>query len=294
MELRQRAAEALRELPPSVHEMVPPAVRRSLRHRLGRYYAWEVGYDHHDTPVLAPGETNGPPGFVGIGVQKAGTSWWYRLVVDHPQVSHRPSIHKERHFFARFGTDEFGPSDIADYQAWFPRAAGTTTGEWTPDYFSYPWVPPLLARAAPEAKLLLLLRDPVQRFRSGLAAQVRSGANHVGTAQAGALNRSLYAPALRRWQDHFPDQQLLVMQYEACVADPVGHLTATYEFLGLDPDHRPHDLRREVNKTVQGSIELPPDALERLEEILAPDIAELATLVPKLDLSLWPSAARLG
>ena len=61
--------------------------------------------DHHDTPVLAPGETNGPPGFVGIGVQKAGTSWWYRLVVDHPQVSHRPSIHKERHFFARFGTD---------------------------------------------------------------------------------------------------------------------------------------------------------------------------------------------
>ena len=229
--------------------------------------------------------------FVGIGVQKAGTSWWYRLVVDHPQVSHRPSIHKERHFFARFGTQAFGPNDIADYQAWFPRVAGTTTGEWTPDYFSYPWVPPLLAQAAPDAKLLLLLRDPVQRFRSGLAAQVRSGANHVGTAQAGALARSLYADALRRWQRHFPDRQLLVMQYEACVANPVEHLTATYEFLGLDPGHRPHDLRREVNKTVQGSIELPPDALARLEEIVAPDIAELASLVPNLDLSLWPDYA---
>ena len=154
-------------------------------------------------------------------------------------------------------------------------------------------MPPLLARAAPEAKLLLLLRDPVQRFRSGLAAQVRSGANHVGTAQAGALTRSLYAAALRRWQAHFPDQQLLVMQYEACVADPVGHLMATYEFLGLDPGHRPHDLRRPVNKTVQGVHRAAPGRARAPGEIVAPDIAELATLVPSLDLSLWPSAARV-
>jgi hypothetical protein len=292
MKLRKRAADAFRDLSPGVHKAVPPAVRRSLRHRLSRYYAWEPGYDHHDTPVLEAGECNGPPGFVGIGVQKAGTSWWYRLVVDHPEVSQRPTIHKERHFFARFGTDAFGPDDIADYRAWFPRAAGTTTGEWTPDYFSYPWVPPLLAQAAPDTKLLLLLRDPVERFRSGLTAQVRSGANHVGTAQSGALARSLYAQALRRWQVYFPPEQLLVMQYEACVADPAEHLQTTYEFLGLDPSHRPQDLRRQVNKTAQGSIRLAPDAMERLEEIVAPDIAALATLLPNLDLSLWPSAGQ--
>ncbi len=290
MELRQRAAEVFRDLPPGFHDKVPPEVRRSLRHRLGRYYAWEAAYDHHKTPVLEPGETNGPPGFVGIGVQKAGTSWWFRLIVDHPQVSHRSSIHKERHFFGRFGADSFGPADVADYHRWFPRRAGTTTGEWTPDYFSYPWAPPLMAQAAPDAKLLLLLRDPVQRFRSGLASQVRNGANHIGAAQAGALSRSLYSASLRRWRACFPDEQLLVMQYEACVARPTEHLSATYEFLGLDPSYRPDHIGRAVNKTVRGKIELPPDALERIERVVAPDIAELAPLVPTLDLSLWPTA----
>ncbi len=49
-----------------------------------------------------------------------------------------------------------------------------------------------------------------------------------------------------------------------------------------------------MNKTLAGSIDLPGDALERLTEIVAPDIADLATLVPTLDLSLWPSAGRGG
>jgi hypothetical protein len=292
MGLRQRAAEALRDLPLGLHESVPPSVRRSLRHRLGRYYAWEIGFDHHRTPALEPGEESGPPGFVGIGVQKAGTSWWYTLVVNHPSVSERPEIHKERHFFARFGAEEFGAVDIADYAAWFPRRSGTITGEWTPDYFYYPWAPPLLAKAAPDAKLLLILRDPIQRFRSGLAHQVRNGAGHVGSTQAEALGRSLYADALRRWQAWFPPDQLLVMQYEACVAAPAEQLAATYEFLGLDAGHRPAHLRSEVNKTVEAKAGLSADVLGRLEEIVAPDIAELARMVPTLDLSLWPSVGR--
>jgi hypothetical protein len=162
-------------------------------------------------------------------------------------------------------------------------------GEWTPDYFYYPWVPPLLARAAPQTKLLLILRDPVQRFRSGLAHQVRNGADHVGSAQAEAVGRSLYSDALRRWQACFPPDQLLVMQYETCVAEPVRQLVKTYEFLGLDPSYRPADLREEVNKTVEAKAGLPEDALDRLDGIFAPDLAALARLLPDLDLSLWPS-----
>jgi hypothetical protein len=289
MGLRQHALQVMADLPDGVHEAVPASLRRSLRHRLDRYYAWEYGYDHHHTPALAPGQENGPPGFVGIGVQKAGTSWWYRLIVRHPDVSD-PPIHKERHFFARFGAEAFGPGAIDDYHAWFPRQVGTMAGEWTPDYFYYPWVPSLLAEAAPDTKLLLILRDPVQRFRSGLAHQVRNGADHVGSAQAEAVGRSLYSDALRRWQACFPPEQLLVMQYETCVAAPVRQLVKTYEFLGLDPSYRPADLREEVNKTVEAKAGLPEDALGRLEEIFAPDLAALAGLLPDLDLSLWPSA----
>jgi hypothetical protein len=172
--------------------------------------------------------------------------------------------------------------------------AGTTTGEWTPDYFYQPWVPPLLAEAAPRAKLLLILRDPVQRFRSGLAHQLRTGADHVGAAQAEAVNMSLYADSLRRWHKAFPADQLLVLQYEACTARPLDHLETTYEFLGLDPTFRPDDLRAEVNKSTETKASLTEDARRRLEDVLAPDIDEVAALVPTLDLSLWPSANRHG
>ncbi len=293
MGLRRRAAEALRDLPAGWHESVPPALRRALRHRLDRYYAWELGYDHHRTPELEPGEVNGPPDFVGIGVQKAGTSWWNRLITDHPHVSDRRSIHKERHFFARFGADHFGAADVADYQHWFPRVVGTITGEWTPDYFYYPWVPPLLAEAAPDAKLILILRDPVERFRSGLAHQIRNGADHVGSTQAEAIGRSLYADALCRWQRCFPPERILIMQYEACVAQPAAQLQATYTYLGLDPEFEPPDLRALLNRTVEQKVGLPADALARLEELFVTDIAEVARLVPALDLSLWPSAGPL-
>ena len=96
--------------------------------------------------------------------------------------------------------------------------------------------------------------------------------------------------ALQRWTRCFPPEQLLILQYESCVANPIRELVTTYEFLGLDPSYRPEDLRDEVNKTVERKAGLPDDALHRLREIFAPDIISLADMVPTLDLTLWPSA----
>ena len=101
--LRDRAAEALHDLPETAHKLAPIEVRRAVRHKLGVFYAWERGFDFHDTPSLAAGQVNGPPDFVGIGVQKAGTSWWFRLITDHPEVStldscqnqHKPTRHQQ-------------------------------------------------------------------------------------------------------------------------------------------------------------------------------------------------------
>ncbi len=276
----------MRRLPLGVHKAVPPGVRRRLRHALGRYYVWEPHFDHHRTPELEPGESDGPPDFVGIGVQKAGTTWWYHLIISHPGVFARSWRHKERHFFARYGSQSFGPSDVTDYHGWFPRIPGTVAGEWTPDYFCYPWVPPLLAQAAPHAKLLLILRDPVERFRSGLAHQIRNGSDDAG-AVAEAVRRSLYAESLRRWLDHFPAEQLLVLQYERCVAEPEKELAVTYEFLGLDTAYRPERLTDPVNRTAEGRTVLGHEVSRRLEEIFALDIAELSKVMPSVDVSLW-------
>jgi len=60
---------------------LPPTVRTVLLHARGDYAPWEAGFDF-TPPDLGPGEAVGPPDFVGVGVQKAGTSWWYELIVE--------------------------------------------------------------------------------------------------------------------------------------------------------------------------------------------------------------------
>jgi len=282
MSLRSVAAAGLRRL--------PPRVRLGLLHGLGRYAPWEQGFDF-SPPELEPGEVIGPPDFVGIGVQKAGTSWWYELIVAHPDVSARPGIHKERHYLSRFGTSSFGPAEIETYHGWFPRQPGTLAGEWTPDYIEFPWVAPLLALAAPEARLLVMLRDPVERFLSGLAHQRRHPESATRASVSDAVDRGFYHRALAPWSPYIGRGRLLVLQYERCSVDPVGQLARSYRFLGLDDSFTPPDLHRPVGRTKQGKLDLADDARRRLVETYASDVGALAGQFPELDLALWPNFA---
>ncbi len=266
------------------HKLPPQMVNAVLR-RFGRFAPWEDGFDY-TPPPLDPGERHGPPDFVGIGVQKAGTSWWYELIVDHPGVFARSGIHKERHYLSHFGTRAFGAEEVERYYGWFPRPAGAKTGEWTPDYLGFPWVAPLLAEAAPEARLLVLLRDPVERLRSGLYFRLGGGAPDDETTAAEAVRLGFYARSLRRYLDYFPREQILVLQYERCTSDPAGQLQETYRFLGLE-DHEPDHLRRAVNASA-GKLPLEEATVDRLIDMYAADVADLAALVPTLDLSCWP------
>lgn len=264
---------------------LPPGPRLGVLHALGRYAPWEAGFDT-TPPAPAPAEEPGPPDFVGIGVQKAGTTWWYDLLVAHPRVWHRPDLHKERHLLDRLDTLALGAAAAARYHGWFPRPPGMLAGEWTPDYVLHPWVAPLLEELAPAARLLVLVRDPVERLRSGLAHHRRTGGDVTGAVLAEAVARGFYHRSLAPWAGAAADGRLLVLQYERCVADPVGQLRRTYAFLGLD-HHVPEEVRRPVN--VGGDVPpLEPGARRRLAEVYAADARALAEDFG-VDLSLWPS-----
>jgi hypothetical protein len=269
-----------------------PGLRRQVLHRLGRYAPWEVEFDF-TPPALGPGEEAGPPAFVGIGAQKAGTTWWYELMLDHPLITSRPEIHKERHFFDRFGAQAMSPGDVGQYYGWFPHRVGTVTGEWTPDYLAYPWVPALLQRAAPDTRLLLSVRDPVERFRSGLAHQARMGQPRDGAAMAEAVQRGLYHQAVAGWLEHFDPGALLVLQHERCVIDRDGQLDATFAHLGLAPHHPPPEVRS-ARPAGSGRQPLDDEVRRQLVEIYAPDVTALATRFDHLDLTLWPNFAYLA
>jgi hypothetical protein len=268
-----------------------PRTRSAILHRAGIFAPWERGFDF-TPPVPAPGFETGPPDFVGVGVQKAGTSWWYDLILDHPGVSSMDGIPKELHYFSHFAVAPFGKREIDRYRGWFPRRPGTIIGEWTPDYLGYPWVAPLLARAAPEVKVLVILRDPVERFRSGLSYRLRQGAPDAGAAVADALRQGFYARALRRLFAHVDPERVLVLQYEQCVGDPVAQLSATFRFLGL-PEHTPAGLRRAIN--VSGpKLSFDPLARRRLGDLYRRDVEDLVSILPSFDLALWPDFTALA
>ena len=282
------AAERLRRVALPALAALPLPARRVVLHAFGRYAPWEDGFDF-SAPALGAGEVAGPPDFVGIGAQKSGTTWWYELIATHPDVACRADIFKERHFFGRFATRPFGEADVETYHSWFPRPEGRITGEWTPDYLHQPWVPPLLAKSAPEARLLLLVRDPVERFRSGLSHHRRHTGRLTADVHADAVARGLYGRYLEQWLEHFPPDRVLVLQYEQCAADPSGQLERTYRFLGLSPFSPPGMLTR---VSASGElVALDRDVRRRLADVYASDVRLLSTLAPDLDLNLWPSAA---
>jgi hypothetical protein len=233
---------------------------------------------------------------VGLGAQKAGTSWWNSLIHLHPAVHRAGGQPKELHFFDRSWEEPFGEADVERYARYFPRPKDGVTGEWTPGYLIDFWTPELLARAAPDARVLVLLRDPLERFRSGLTHQLATSRKPlIHRDIQGAFQRGLYAPQLRRVLAAFAADRVFIGQYEACRADPRGQLARTYGFLGLPP-FEPDDsaMAGEVNPTTRAKYEPPASLREALVSGYAPDLEQLAELVPDLDLSLWSTAREVG
>jgi Sulfotransferase family len=242
-----------------------------------------------EPPAPPPGWHVAPPDYVGVGTARSGTSWWDQLIRMHPRVARMAETPKEVHFFDPYWEHGLAAEDAARYHAWFARPDGFLCGEWTPGYMLDVWTPALLRQAAPEARLLVLLRDPVERFRSGrtLAENRLTVGSTARAAANAAFNRGIYADQLLRLWASFPRQQTLILQYERCVADPAGQLRRTFEFLGLDDDLDGMDLTRRVNESRGPKVGLSAWQEDVLVRRYQPENERLAVLLPDLDLSLW-------
>lgn len=241
--------------------------------------------------MTGTGQDRRGPDFVGVGTQRSGTTWWFDSLLEHPDVVAPESGKKELHYFQRFCLREMTDADVAHYRTRFAPGPGQVAGEWTPRYAHDFWTPPLLRRAAPDAKLLLLLRDPIERLRSGLPHRLdMAGIPRAQRAVTDAIERGRYATQLRRLLAWWEPDRLLVLQYERCVADPAGEYARTLRFLGVDDGFVPDDLRRPRGVSYDGHK--PPlwdDLLAGLRAALDQEVADLAALVPDIDLSLWPN-----
>jgi sulfotransferase family protein len=251
-----------------------------------------------DPQPCPPGWVTGPPDFVGVGAQRCGTTWWHRQITIHPGVPFKGTLHhKEVHFFDALPGVAMGPAEAERYARYFPRPAeGGVTGEWTPRYMHDGWPLAQIRAVAPEARILVLLRDPVDRYASGYAREDRLAheRGEPGISEATVSEqreRGLYADQVEQVLETFGRDRVLILQYERCRADYGGQLQRTYAFLGLDPGFRPAAPRAAPRAPRERDLAAAERA--RLAQEYAPDVARLAALAPEVDPALWPSVRDL-
>ncbi|MDP9365631.1 MAG: sulfotransferase domain-containing protein [Chloroflexota bacterium] len=235
-------------------------------------------------------ERRQPPDFVIIGAQKGGTTSLYRYLTEHPDVG--GATKKEVHFF-----DRSYDKGLDWYLAHFPeRGEFAVVGESGPSYLFHPEVPERVRRTLPHAKLLVLLRNPVDRAYSQYQMRLRRvgedsfeaaldeefarlpvNGNLPGPEKGhhAYLPRGVYADQLRRWFAVFPREQFLVLQSEAFFAQPEEGLRRTLAFLGLPP-WRPAEFEVH-NPGAYG--EMRPETRRRLQEFYAPHNRRLYELL---------------
>jgi hypothetical protein len=264
-----------------------PAWQRTYRKL--RRNPWLVDVSVSKARECPPGWIIAPPDFVGVGAQRAGTTWWFSLLLQHPLIDGPNGLPKELHFFDPYWKQSFDSNAIARYREYFARPRGHLAGEWTPRYMHDAWVPPLLARAAPDAKVLVMVRDPIDRYVSGLAFDLSRGAPAHPVIATDAFARGLYYRQLSHLLTYFKKEQILLLQYEKCVADTDGELSKTLRFLGV------HGLEsgkgsavERVNASHRTKPRLSETELTVLAAAYADDVLALARAFSEIDLDLWP------
>ncbi len=183
------------------------------------------------------------PNLIIIGAGKAGTTSLHYYLDQHPEIA--MSTRKEAHFFGR----EDWEDRIEWYKTLFPTPA-PVRGEASPSYSVHPFrgdVPGRIRKLIPDAKLIYLVRDPIDRLPAQYAQQVLVGRESRDFERAMTdslrdgddprnpyLAASSYATQVERYLERFPADRLLVIDQAEMAADRLGTLRSAFHFLGVD------------------------------------------------------------
>jgi hypothetical protein len=204
------------------------------------------------------------PNFLIIGAMRSGTTSLARYLDAHPEVFLAPQ--KEVHFF-----DRHYDEGLDWYRRQFSGASGQRAiGEATQSYIYDEPVPARMAATVPDARLVAILRNPVDRayshywlnraqgrepleFAEALTEEPKriSGPNWGIRLGRSYLDRGRYLGQLRRVCDHYPRDSLLVVLFEDLRDDPAGTYECVCRFLKVDDSFRPSNLGDPINPAVE-------------------------------------------
>mgnify|MGYP005852255695 CR=1 FL=1 len=208
------------------------------------------------------------PNFILIGIQKAGTTSIYKYLAQHPQVYMSPV--KEPRFLARDWEQYYAeggerrPDRIDTLEKYTQLFEGVTDetaiGEASANYlFYHQTAARQIQRYVPEAKLVAVLRHPVERAYSDYLMHIRDGIRREKRrplieqirerqAQSHIIQKGLYCERVKYFVDCFGAPQVKVMLYDDLQNSVVKFMQDLYSFLGVDPAFTPNT-RTQLQKT---------------------------------------------
>lgn len=233
--------------------------------------------------------------FLIAGVQKGGTTALFDYLADYPDIA-LPDA-KELHFFDDEDRDWSRP-DYGAYHARFAARPGRPCGEATPIYSYWPNSLERIAAYNPAMKLVLVLRDPVQRawshwrmeYARGVEPHpfawcIREGRQRLFEGQPWGhhhafsyVERGFYGEQMERLYGLFPRRQVLILTSNALRADPGAALAQVRAFLDLPPAPAPAPREVHVGREMAYPSELTADDVDHLRQVYAADAERLAAL----------------
>jgi hypothetical protein len=204
------------------------------------------------------------PNFFIVGAAKAGTTALYRYLRQHPEV-YLPAVKEPRFFsydpsdatrYAGPGAQELIDSVVKDLATYESLYQGVThekaIGDASPAYLPSPVAARRIHQSVPDARIVAVLRNPIERAYSHFVYNVHTGwEDEKDFERALALTEhrqrehwwrkwdyvrnGFYHEQLSRYYDVFQPDRIRVFLYEDLVADPQGLVAELLGFLGVDP-----------------------------------------------------------
>ena len=208
------------------------------------------------------------PNFFLVGASRAGTTSFWRYLVQHPQIFMPPGSMAEKepcHFCEVTPKWATAYRDRASYLRLFSEAGERrAVGEGSTPYLVAPEVPQRIRAAYPDAKILMILRNPVDRAFSLYRYLCLIGAESMSSFEKALdiesarmrdewfrhnnplwyalyeyFHSGLYAAQIERYLSVFPEKQVKVILFDELDRDPLGVVQSVYRFLGVDPAFEP-------------------------------------------------------
>ena len=236
-----------RFVPAALKKVVPENVKKPVKGLLDFYSTvdkWPYVFGIRSTTGLYL------PDFLGIGAQKAGTSWLHRNLRCHPEL-YLPRT-KELHYF-----DSFFYRSLKSYSLNFEPGGLNVKGEITPEYSIISLKRIRFIRLVmPDLKLIFFMRNPVERaWSQALMNIVRKPKRNIAEVADSeffahfkherSVVRGDYLTILDKWLSQFPFEQMHIGFFEDIVNSPKKTLCEIFKYLGVlsdvDWDSFPYD-----------------------------------------------------